>query len=84
MIISASPAGKTDFAGSIDFGSKFTKTNGPYIYWWCDLVNTAAASADNRHPAKDAVAWLLEEPKKQTPKPTEPNEPPTVTSPNQP
>jgi len=84
LIISASPAGKTDFAGSIGFGSKFTKTNSPYICWWCDLLNTATASANNRQPAQEAVARLLDEPKKETPKPTGPNEPPAIASPNQP
>ncbi|MHC4741778.1 MAG: CvpA family protein [Planctomycetota bacterium] len=93
LVISASPAGRTDFAGSIGFGSKFAQTNGPYISWWCDLINTAAASSEHRTSAEEAMGQLLAEPETDPSGLTDPNQPtqqvesnesPVVASPNRP
>lgn len=93
LVISASPAGRTDLAATIGFGGKFTRTNGPYIRWWCDMVNTAAASSENRTPAEEAMARLLADPEEEKPdstdpnqpqKPAQPNLPPLIAPPNQP
>jgi hypothetical protein len=84
LVVSACPIGRTDFADSIGFGGKFAQTNAPYLCWWCDLINTAAASSDSRMPAKEAVEWLLTEPEKDTAEPIDPNQPTQTTDPNLP
>jgi len=61
LLISATPIGRTAFAGSIGFGDKVKQTNSPYLCSWCNLVNTAAASTDSRRPAQDVVTWLLDQ-----------------------
>jgi len=70
LLISATPIGKNDFAKSI--GLK--EANNPYLCWWCDLINTAAAS-DDTQSAQEAVARLIEEADEETLEQTDPNEP---------
>ncbi len=78
LLISATPIGKNDFAKSIGF----PQTSNPYLCWWCDLINTAAASDDGQ-PAQEAVTWLLEEAKEKTLEQPDPNEPNTPDPPTQ-
>ena len=84
LLISATPVGQTDFARSIGFGDKVEQTNSPYICWWCNMVNTAAASADSRRPAQDVVTWLLDQAEDGTLKKPDPNESPAHAQPTQP
>lgn len=82
LLISATPFGKSDTAESFGFGP----TNNPYLCWWCDLVNTAAASDDGLS-AEEAVALLIEDAEeKRDPNepPADANEPYPIASPNQP
>lgn len=76
LLISATPIGKNDFARSIGLGSKVGQTSNPYLCWWCDLINTAAASDDSQS-AQEAVAWLLDQAEDKTLQDPDPNEPPT-------
>lgn len=81
LLISVTPFGKSDTAESFGLGP----TNNPYLCWWCDLVNTAAAS-DDGPSAEEAVALLIEDAKGKS-DPNEPvadaNEPYPAAEPNQ-
>ena len=70
LLISATPIVKSDFARSVGL----EQTGNPYLCWWCNLVNTAAASEDGQ-PAQEAVARLIEDAKKKTTRRPDPNEP---------
>lgn len=82
LLISATPIGKNDFARSIGLGSEVGQTSNPYLCWWCDLINTAAASDDTRS-AQKAVTWLLDQAQDKTLEKTDPNESPAAAPLNQ-
>lgn len=70
LLISVTPIGQKDFLKDIGFGRKFEQTNGSYICWWCNLVNTAASSKDNRQRAQEAISSLLDKAEEKTPEET--------------
>lgn len=80
LLISATPIGQKDTARTIGFGRKIEQSNGAYISWWCNLVNTIASSEDTRRPVQETVSRLLEKADKKTrdkiPEQPEPNKPP--------
>src|SRR3990172_461480 len=83
LLISATPLGQTAFARSIGFGAKSKQSNSPYVCWWCNLVNSVAASADSRRPSQDVVTWLLDQAEDGTLKKPDPNESSAHTQPTQ-
>lgn len=78
LLISATPIGKNDFAKSIGF----PQTGNVYLCWWCDLINTAAAS-DDTQSAQEAVTRLVEEAERKTLEQPDPNEPAAPAPPTQ-
>jgi len=85
LVVSASPIGQKAFARDIGFGDKFEQAQGPYVCWWCDLVNAATAAAETRHPAKESISRLLEKAGEKrgddVPGQADPNIPTTFSSP---
>jgi len=79
LLISATPIGQKDTARAIGFGRKIEQSNGAYISWWCNLVNTIASSEDTRRPAQETVSRLLdkaeEKGRDKPPEQPEPNKP---------
>lgn len=60
LLVSATPLAQKGIVRDIGFGPKIEQSNAPYIYWWCDLVDSVAAADDSRQSARDAVKWLLD------------------------
>ncbi|UCE99058.1 MAG: CvpA family protein [Planctomycetota bacterium] len=89
LAICITPVSQHPIMKGIGFGSQhFEQTNGPYLYWWCDLVNAVVSEQQGEHPTKQAVSELLrsiEEARRpkvtkrvEPTKPAEPAEPPQV------
>jgi hypothetical protein len=75
LVVSVTPLSQNAAARNIGFGPQITQTTAPYLSWWCDLVNTAAASPDVRQPAQETIARLLDDTAKKAAEGTDPNAP---------
>ncbi len=75
LVISVTPVSQGSTAQSIGLGPKMQQTTGPYLSWWCDLINSAAAPAGSRRPAQETIGRLLEEAAKKAAESTDPNAP---------
>jgi hypothetical protein len=58
VAVSTTPVSTSNIGQTIGFGSKIEQTNVPYISWWCNLVNTIAASKDSNAP-QEVINTLL-------------------------
>jgi xanthosine utilization system XapX-like protein len=82
LLVSTTPVSQSAFAQKIGLGSGVEQTNVSYISWWCNLVNTIAASQDNKCTPQEVIHTLLAGQKKkadegvrqrESKKPAEPN-----------
>lgn len=75
LLISTMPIAQNSFVRDIGFGPKIEQTSGPYISWWCNLVNKAVASGQGECTAQQVIGRLLEDtqdkPLDKTPDPAE-------------
>ena len=79
LLISTMPLAQNTFVQDIGFGPKIEQTSGPYISWWCNLVNKAVASGRSERTAQQVIGRLLEDAQDKTPDtppdPADPNKP---------
>jgi hypothetical protein len=75
LLICITPISQNSFVKKIGLESQFRQNNASVIYWWCNLVNTAVSSENNRITSEQAISELLKsaEPKAQV-EPAEPAE----------
>lgn len=83
FLVSTTPVSQSSFAQKIGLGGNVEQTNVSYISWWCNLVNTVAASENNKYTPQDVISGLLAGAEKKkadtgiqqsgSPKPAEPN-----------
>jgi hypothetical protein len=59
LVVSTTPVSESSIAQTIGFSNKVEQTNVSYISWWCNLVNTVAASENNKHTPQDIISGLL-------------------------
>ena len=59
LVISVSPLSQTGFARDISLTSAVEQSSVPYVAWWCDMVNAAAAAGDNKQTTRQVISKLL-------------------------
>ena len=79
LLISMTLVSQHTFAQKVGFGRKIEQTNVPYMVWWCNLVNTVAASKDNKQTPEEIINRMLDSAEKKAlkkkPEQVEPNKP---------
>ena len=61
LVISVSPLSQAGFARDIGLRSTVEQSSVPYVAWWCDMVNAAAAAGDNKRITRAAIDRLLQQ-----------------------
>jgi hypothetical protein len=59
VAVSTTPVSASSFAQQLGFGRKVAQTNVPYMSWWCNLVDTVAASEDSTSTPQEVINALL-------------------------
>lgn len=59
LVISVSPLSQAGFARDIGLRSTVEQSSVPYVAWWCDMVNRAAAAGDNKQTTRQVISKLL-------------------------
>ena len=76
LLLCTTPISQNSFVRELGFDTQFQQTNTPYMSWWCNLVNSAISSEENRQTTEQIVDELLKSAKKKPPtKTTEQPEP---------
>jgi uncharacterized membrane protein required for colicin V production len=60
LLISITPVSQNTFVSELDFAGGFQQSGAPYVSWWCDLVNSIAASKDSEITTGEVIKALLE------------------------
>jgi len=65
LLICITPISQNTFVKGIGLGSHFQQTGMPYICRWCNLVNKAVASQDNKITCEETIDALLKSAEKE-------------------
>jgi hypothetical protein len=77
LVVAASPMSQSSFMQGIGLESSTEQTTGPYLAWWCDLVNAVVAADDNKCGTQEVIRQLLKPAKEKPPNKPAASEPKT-------